>query len=910
MTQTTPHSEQSAATACPTHLRISEGFVDPIGFYDATPMFSWRLPDNASTAQSAYRIVVASNPEQLVEQPDLWDSGRVESDQSAWVPYRGAVLVSRQRVFWQVTLWDEAGNELDWSAPSCFELGLLNNEAWSGQWIGLERPIETPSPAEGGESDDKSTPPVFIPEYLRREFSLTDELVQARLYVTAKGLFDVHLNGAQVGEDLMTPGWTPYHKRIETLTYDVTELISEGDNAIGVILGEGWYAGIMMGKQFKYPEAQPALLLQLELTFRDGRTQSVVTDTAWKGSNAGPIRFSGIYDGENYDAGMEMQDWDRTGFDDSAWSAVLAAPVDASVPLVPKRHNPVRVTETLEPIAITEPEPGRFVFDLGQNMVGRAKVTIPVEAGQTVTLRFAEMLQQDGTLYTENYRTAKSTDTYRAACNGTVSWMPTFTFHGFRYVELSGLPEAARPEPSWVVGQVMHSNFARRGSFVSSHAKLNQLQSNITWGQRGNFLEIPTDCPQRNERLGWTGDAQVFCPTSVFNYDVHAFWMSWLQSVREEQGENGYIPNVVPNTLDDGGSPGWGDVGVTAPWDIYVRTGDRRVLSDNYDMMKRWLGAYENEAQDFIVDRKGFGDWLQPMSTYRDGETPKDLIATAYFGRCTLIVRKVAALLGNDEDATRYAAQFDSIVRAFSAKYFDDSGKLTTEIETQTGYLMALGYDLLMPELREGATSNLLRLIKEADGHLRTGFLGTPLINSVLDRTGHVEVAFEVLFKETYPSWFFSINQGATTMWERWNSYSHAEGFGDAGMNSFNHYAYGAISEWMVERIAGLAPDPEQPGYKHFFVQPLPGGPLTSAAAELDTAYGQARCAWSIEDGKLLIQATVPMNASATLIVPEMAEPDSLTIAATGAPCETTDGEGRRLHHLSPGHHAFALRTA
>ena len=481
------------------------------------------------------------------------------------------------------------------------------------------------------------------------------------------------------------------------------------------------------------------------------------------------------------------------------------------------------------------------------------------------------MLEKNGTLYTANYRSAKSTDIYTAATDGTVTWHPTFTFHGFRYVELSGFPAGTRPAKEWVTGAVLHSAFGSKGRFTSSHELLNQLQSNITWGLRGNFLDIPTDCPQRDERLGWTGDAQVFAPAALFNADVHSFLASWLESMRLEQKPDGAIPSIIPNVIKNHvGGPGWSDAATIIPWEVYVRTGDLRILEENFDMMRRWVGWYESQTKDHIIRIKTYGDWLQPYSKEGGsrGDTPPALIGTAYFARSADLTARAARRLGKTTEAERLEALSGEIKKAFAANFFDPRGKLTTPSESQTGYLLALGFDLLPEPVRAGAADNLARLVGEADGHLRTGFLGTPLLAPVLDRFGHTTLAYQILFQETYPSWFYSIHQGATTMWERWNSYSHADGFGPVGMNSFNHYAYGAIGQWMYERIAGLAPDPAQPGYKHFFIQPMPGGPLTSARAELDTPYGTAISAWTLENGILKVEAVVPPNTTATLVLP------------------------------------------
>jgi alpha-L-rhamnosidase len=483
-------------------------------------------------------------------------------------------------------------------------------------------------------------------------------------------------------------------------------------------------------------------------------------------------------------------------------------------------------------------------------------------------VRFAEMLHRDGSVYTENYRTAKSTDTYTAAHTGTVTWEPTFTFHGFRYVELSGFAAGIEPEAGWVTGIVLHSDMTRIGDFVSSHEMLNRLQSNIVWGQRGNFLEIPTDCPQRDERLGWTGDAQVFCPVALFNYDAHAFFKSWLLSMRDDQLPDGSIPHVIPAVLD-GGSPGWQDAAVIIPWQVYLRTGDREVLAENFAMMERLVGWYrDRSAAGLIPEIGGFGDWLQP---YADtfGGTPKPLIGTAFYAHDVQLLANAARVLGREPDAQRYSEEAAAVKQAFAGHYFTADGQLRNAPETQTAYLLAIAFDLIPAELQAKAAGHLVALVHAADDHLRTGFLGTPFINAVLDRMGYPDLAYTVLFKESYPSWFFSINQGATTMWERWNSYSRKDGFGDVRMNSFNHYAYGAIGQWMVERIAGLAPDAEQPGYKHIVVRPQPGGPLSSARAELDTPYGKAASSWTKVNGKLQLEIVVPPNATATVVLPD-----------------------------------------
>jgi alpha-L-rhamnosidase len=845
----------------PAHsLTVGEGFVNSLGFYDATPAFSWKLPEGVKT-QTAYRLEANAAGK-------TWDSGWVTSEQSTFVPYGGEPLAARQQVEWRVNFRDERGKESGWSQPARFELGLLSKTDWQAQWI---RPAQD-QPADGE--------PVAT---LRREFTVAKKVARARIYVTARGLFELSLNGVRVGNDHFANGFTDYHKRLDTLTYDVTARLQRGTNRLESLLGAGWYAGrLPFATKKKGPYgSHPELLLQMEITYQDGSRDVVVSDGRWEGSFGGPIRSSSIYDGESFDARKIPADW----------QPVLANPDLGPARLEPKPFPPVRETQTLAAQAITEPEPGRFVFDLGQNMVGWARIKLPVVKDEAVTIRFAEMLKPDGSLYTENYRSAKSTDSYTAAKTGTVEWQPHFTFHGFRYVELSGLPAGAKPKKDWVTGVVLHSDLRPIGKFASSHAKLNQLQSNIVWGWRGNSVDIPTDCPQRDERMGWTGDAEVFCPTAAFNTDSLAFWKSWLASMRDEQEADGAIPDIIPaaNANFHGRSPGWLDAATFIPWEVYVRTGDRGVLEENFAMMEKLVGWYRSQSVNGLLPNiKGYGDWLQPYPQTpgakgdwmgnRKGDTPQPLLGAAYYAHSAQILADAARVLGRAEAAQRFAAEAASVRHAFTTNYFTADGRLQNAPETQTAYVLAIAFDLIPGELKPQAAAQLVRLVGAADGHLRTGFLGTPYLTRALDECGYSALAGELLFQETYPSWFYPINQGATTMWERWNSYTRDKGFGDVSMNSFNHYAYGAIGQWLYERVAGLAPDPAQPGYKHFLVRPLTAAQLDSARAELDTPYGRAASAWTRKNGKIEMDVIVPPNTTATVEFPGGRQPE--TVAA------------------------------
>ncbi|MFP4845002.1 family 78 glycoside hydrolase catalytic domain [Winogradskyella sp. PE311] len=843
-------------------LAISEGFKNPLGFYNAKPTFSWKLPvlENVKS-QFAYQIVVATREDLLPDNADLWDSKKQESSQSAWIKYGGEALQSRQNIYWQVKYWNQDGEASEWSAKNHFELGLLNNADWQANWVGLDTAKDS---IRGREN-------VLIhkPQYLRKGFKLSKDVASARLYITAKGVFDVSINGENVSDDVMSPGFTTYDKRIETLTYDVTDLIESGQNSLGVELASGWYSGrLLWGTTPWDNKISPKVLVQLEMTMKDGTEEIIISDKTWKGTTNGPLQFAEIYDGEIYNANMEMPNWTTNNFDDKSWHKVEVANLDENVKLEPKRHSAVKDKITLVPKEITKKD-GAVIFNLQQNMVGVPLVKVPMKKGDTLKIRFAEMLSPDGTFYTKNYRSAHSTDYYIAAQDGEIEYKPKFTFHGFSYVELSGFDASKEPTKDWVTGIVQYSNFNDNGSFTSSHEKLNQLQSNIVWGLKGNFLDIPTDCPQRNERLGWTGDAQVFGPTSMFNADVYKFWASWLQSVREAQLEDGAIPWTVPDSRGNKiASSGWGDVGTIIPWKIYMRTGDIGFLEDNFEMMKAWVGYHQKKSKNHISNMMSFSDWLQPFPESGDnkGDTSRNLIGTAFFAHSAKLTAQAAEVLGKTEEQAKYEALYKTVANAFDGKFFDETGKVKVVSETQTSYLLALAFDLLPESKIKNAQANLLRKLKDADYHLRTGFLGTPLLPRVLDDMGEVDVVYKLLFNETYPSWFYSINQGATTIWERWNSYSKTEGYNPKSMNSLNHYAYGAIGEWMYERIGGIAP--LEAGYKTIRIAPVSKQPLTSASVSLNTPYGKVESSWEITNKEFQLEIVIPPNTTAQVIIP------------------------------------------
>ena len=541
----------SAFPASPAQLRVGEGFSNPLGYYESAPRFSWKLsPNSESDFQSAYQVQVASKPEGFVSGADLWDSQKVVSDDTSWIKYQGRPLASRQKAFWRVRIWDEHQRASAWSEAQSFELGLLANADWEGAWIGHPDTEHAKQPGQQV---------LATPQYFRKAFLISGDVKHARLYITAKGLFKPLVNGIPVaGNDVMTPGWTPYSKRIETLTYDVTGQLNAGENTLAVSIAGGWYSGRVGGQKEKDHKLPPRLLAQLEVTYRDGATRRIATDSSWKTTQQGPIRFASHYDGERYDQAYEMPGWSKAGFDDSAWERAIEQPLDDTVRLRPKRHAPVRTTQKLPALGVASQPDGSLIFDLGQNMVGVPRIRVPAIAGQEIRIRYAEALHK-GAFYTDNYRGAISTDYFLPSKTGIIEYQPTFTYHGYRYVEITGFDASATPARDWVTALVQHSDVDLHSNFESSHAKLNQLSRNIIWGLRGNFFDIPLDCPQRDERLGWTGDAQVFATPSMYMADVYGFWSAWLESMREEQREDGSIPHYIPFVeWINWASSGWG----------------------------------------------------------------------------------------------------------------------------------------------------------------------------------------------------------------------------------------------------------------------------------------------------------------------------------------------------------------
>ncbi|XMN05068.1 alpha-L-rhamnosidase [Streptomyces griseobrunneus] len=691
---------------------------------------------------------------------------------------------------------------------------------------------------------------------LRHEFRLrSTPVVRARLYSTALGVYEAHLNGKKVGTDSLAPGWTDYDKRVQYQTYDVTGLLKAGANALGVELAAGWYAGnVGMFGPHQYGEI-PSFLGQLEVTYRDGSTERVLSGPDWRAAT-GPVTLADLLTGENYDARLETAGWLRAGFDDRAWSRAEEPAEAVTAELVAAVDAPSRVVSWLKARTVTEPRPGVFVFDLGQNMVGAVRLHVSGRAGTTVRLRHAEVLNPDGTIYTTNLRTAAATDHYTLKGGGRETYEPRFTFHGFRYVEVTGYP--GRPPRDAVVGRVIHTDAPFTMEFETNVPMLNQLHSNITWGQRGNFLSVPTDTPARDERLGWTGDINVFAPTAAYTMESARFLSKWLWDLQDDQTADGAFTDVAPQAGGLGaGSAGWGDAGVTVPWALYQAYGDTRVLERSWPSMLKWLDHLDAHSSGRLRPATGYGDWLNI-----EDDTPKDVIATAYYAHSADLVARIAGALG--KDPAPYTALFGEIRDAFRAAYVTGGGRVKGD--TQTAYVLALSMDLLSDQERGTAADRLVALIEAKDWHLSTGFLGTPRLLPVLTETGHTEVAYRLLLRRTFPSWGYQIDRGATTMWERWDSIRPDGSFQDAGMNSFNHYAYGSVGEWMYAHIAGIVP--AAPGFRKVTVRPRPGGGVTRARGAFQARYGTVATEWAAERGRFRLAVSLPVNTTAEVWIP------------------------------------------
>ncbi|AFH61462.1 family 78 glycoside hydrolase catalytic domain [Paenibacillus caseinilyticus] len=837
---------------------------NPIGTGEKQPRFSWQLiSEDRGTTQTAYRVQVGRESGDFGE--PFWDSGKIPSEDSLHVKYEGPQLASRTRYYYRVKVWDQAGNESAWSEPAWWETGLLDESEWKAQWI-------TPHP----DAVDPRTEAVFL---LRKRIHVRPGLQRAVAYASALGLYELYVNGERAGDAELTPGWTSYHHRIQYQAYDVTRHLQEGGGGIGILLADGWYKGGMgdAHNRFRYGERRAAFL-QLHLRYEDGNEEAVVTDASWLAST-GPILSSSLYDGEVYDARLERSGWCGASAEELGWHPVTAVEPPAAQ-LIAQENEPVRVTQVIRPVRSFLTPAGAAVLDMGQNMVGRIRLKPDVPAGTVLTLRHAEVLDRDGEVYFGNLRTAKQTVVYTAKGEPGETYAPHFSFQGFRYVQVEVLPirengpeSHSGPLPlDCFAGEVMHTDMEPAGSFECSHEGINQLQRNIVWGQRGNFVDVPTDCPQRDERLGWTADAQVFMRTALFNYNGGAFFTKWLRDLKADQLPDGGVPFVVPDTKVGSSSAGWGDAAVICPWIFYQVYGDRQLLEEQYDSMKGWVEYIRAQGPSEYAWTTGFhfGDWLalDAKENSFTGATPKELIATAYYAYSTRLLRDAAAVLGRTEDVREYTELYEKVVAQFRGEYVTPFGRIASP--TQTAHVIALAFDLVEAPMKARIAQSLNELIAEHNGHLSTGFIGTPLLCFALSDHGYHDTALKLLLQEDYPGWLYAVSQGATTIWEHWDGIKADGSFWSDHMNSFNHYAYGSIGDWLYRRVAGIDLDPAAPAYKRIRIAPGIGGRrLTSARASHESMYGMIACSWQVVNREEVhVTVRIPANTTASVILP------------------------------------------
>ena len=807
--------------------------VNPIGIDRRHPRFSWKMEsEQADTVQKSYRILVRTG------EKTVWDH-RKESDTSVLIPYAGTSLEPETTYHVTVEVTDNHENTAE--ETMTFETGIFQPEEFQAKMITHDFP------------EEETACPIFY-----KTFPLKGAVKRARFYSTAWGVYEAYLNGVRIGDERMAPGWTSYHHRLQYQIHDITELLqSEApkQGKLEMIVGNGWYKGIFgFMLQSKIYGSKAGAFAELHILYEDGSREVICTDETWK-VRTGEILYSEIYMGETIDT-------DQPGIREGH---VSAAEFDKSI-LTAQENEPVRVTERIAAKELIVTPKGEKLVDFGQNLTGAAEIRVHGRTGQKIVIRHAEVLDKDGNFYPDTLRQAKSTDTY--ICNGEEqTFLPHFTFHGFRYLCVEGLDELSLDQ---FTACVMHSDMEKTGVFFCSNPKVHQLQSNISWGQRGNFLDIPTDCPQRDERLGWTGDAQIFSWTAAFHRNTALFFGKWMRDVAAESSLEKGVPHVVPDILGQYSSSAWSDAAVIVPWVVYQIYGDQGILEESWKCMHEWVDYIRNQCGENGLWQSGYqyGDWLaldKEESADRTGATDKYMIANAYYLYVTDLVKQTAEVLGLGEAVKEYQDLYDTTLEAFRQEYYTNTGRIVSE--TQTGAVLSLYFRLAREKDRERILQILRTNIENHKNHLATGFVGTPYLCHALSENGAHDLAAALFMKEDYPSWLYAVNKGATTIWERWNSILPDGSFDVSGMNSLNHYAYGSIGDWMYRKVAGVSQ--LKPGYKKFRVQPMFVKGIEEAGIEFESVYGKIVSKWSCKNGKIRVHIEVPANTSAEIRLPE-----------------------------------------
>ncbi len=894
--------EQTSTLLPPPNLRC-EYRENPLGIDLPNPRLSWELQsEQRGQKQTAYRILVAGSRDKLDKGiGDVWDSGKVVSAQTSHISYQGTPLQSDQVYHWKVQVWDKEDIVSDWSAPAFWSTGLLKESDWQAKWIGLDKAVREDNP--------KAEHRRLSARMLRHEFQIDKKVARATAFVCGLGLFEFYINGKKIGDQVLAPALSEYGKRAYYMTFDVTKDLLLTRNAVGVILGNGRYFAPRNAKStrdFGYPK----LLLQINIHYQDGTFAQVISDESWKLTADGPIRANNEYDGEVYDARKEMPDWAKVGFDDSAWQKAnlvdKASPVLAAQPI-----EPIKITQTIQPVAISEPQSGVFVIDMGQNMVGWVRLKVKGPRGTKVTMRFAETLKSDGTLFMDNIRGAEVTDVYILRGDGVEVWEPRFTYHGFRYVEMKGYP--GKPDLAAIEGRVVHDALPQAGTFTCSNPLINKIYQNAVWGIRGNYRSIPTDCPQRDERQGWLGDRSAESRGESFLFDVANFYNKWLVDIQDAQSPNGSIPDVAPSY--------WPIYSDNTTWPgsyliisamLYEQYGDLRTIERHYPSMKKWMEHMSQYVQDGIMQKDTYGDWCVPPKDLRlihttdhKQTTSAELIGTAYFHYELKLMEKFATLLNKPAEAAEFGAQAEQMKKAFNDKFLDKNS-LQYSNNSQTSNILALRFGLVPDEYRSRIFDNLVeKIMGEAEGHVGTGLIGCQWLMRTLSDNGRPDIAYALAAQTTYPSWGYMVEHGATTIWELWNGDT-----GDAAMNSHNHVMLlGDLLTWFYEYLAGIQSDPLRPAWEHLVMKPLVEGELDFVKASYHSLRGKITSEWSIVGKKFSWNFSIPANTTATIYVPaddEKAVTESGQIASKSPGVRFVRREnGRAIYEIESGSYAF-----
>ena len=883
--------------------------VNPLGIDIEKPRFSWIIESaQRGVNQSAFQILVSSDLKKLDENmPDLWDSQKVSSDKSIQIQYAGNPLQSNQKYFWKVKIWDQNGKVYS-SESSYWTTGLFKESDWKAKWIGLDKAV--------GEDDPQALHRVLSARMLRHEFIIEKKVKSATAFISGLGLFELYLNGEKIGDQVLAPGLTEYNKRAFYMTFDVTKFLHADKNAIGVMLGNGRFfspraGGAEKSRTFGFPK----VICQLEVQYEDGTASTIITDESWKITTNGPIRKNNEFDGEFYDARMELNGWNNTSFNDADWMKAELVEKPGEV-LVAQPIDPIKIMDQIVPVSVKEIKPGTYIFDMGQNMVGWVELLVKGNKGDKVSLRFAETLKDDGSLFLANIRGAEVTDTYILKGDGAEKWEPRFTYHGFRFVEMTGYPGI--PTLSAVKVKVVHDALEVTGTFTCSNPLINSIYKNAYWGIRGNYRSIPTDCPQRDERQGWLGDRSAECTGESYIFDISKLYSKWVTDMKDAQLTSGSLPDVAPSywpTYSDNTT--WPGTFLFASDMLYTQYGDLKTIESNYPSMQKWIQHMNQFVVNGLMTKDTYGDWCVPpedvkliLSSDPQRITSAEYIGTAYFYYELRLMEKFARLLSKKSEAEEYFKSAAAMKIAFNDRFLDKN-EVKYSNNTCTANILALAFNLVPDEYRAKIVDKLLqKILGENEGHVGNGIIGGQWLMRVLTENGHGDVAYTLASQSTYPGWGYMVKRGATTIWELWNG-----DYGDPGMNSGNHVMLlGDLIIWYYENLAGIKADSDSPAFRHIIMKPCILGDLTYADATYNSIYGKIKSGWRLEKDHFTWHVTIPANTTATVYVPtlgkeEVMEGNKLASSVEGIKFVKWD-DNRAVFEIKSGAYSFTSKGA